>query len=50
MKHLDLTLEKLEERIAPWDISLPIDIGGGSASGSCGNTKPSKETHESCGC
>jgi hypothetical protein len=45
MKHLDLDLEKLEQRIAPWIITLP-PIGGGPDCGCSGSggTKPSKET------
>ena len=42
MKHLNLEVEKLEERIATW-IS-PIDVGIGVGSGSKGGSKAS------CGC
>jgi hypothetical protein len=45
MRHLNLELERLEERIATW--AVPAPCGGGSAEGSKGS-KGSKGTNE-CG-
>ena len=38
MKHLDLEIEKLEDRIATWlpPVSVGIGVGVGSGTGSCG--------------
>jgi hypothetical protein len=38
MKHLDLEVEKLEDRIATWlpPVSVGIGVGVGSGTGSCG--------------
>ncbi len=58
MKHLNLELEKLEQRIAPGGVTPPS--GGGSASGGSGHSgshhshKSSKSHHSGgtggCGC
>jgi len=38
MKHLNLEVEKLEDRIATWlpPISVGIGVGSGTKTGSCG--------------